>query len=682
MKGDQGIELGLLVTGRISRISSSSSGSVDEIYETNSSSFSSCKKFWYRLIALVGIFLVGLWHFSTLTSSKPLFIELHDDCTTTEVHCDGVGMGDETHESHAGDENKGPSFVWNLTGMTMALATARADLEAKMRVNYGDFYDTIFFENGVSVGRSVMMPGGCGHKPPQISTDRFQRKLIIKLLQVQRLSSSTRSSSAVDSGRPLPVSFVWATGGEGLAAGYGNLFNESFSSVLEQATHDVFAAVGINFVVRNYAMEFFSSALESALCSKEIFGKDIDLLLWDYGSMYWVQELFHWRAALLKEAKPVHIMYQGYAYTSCRGDDPIDSGSQLMRNMQDLGFASFMSNGNVIRKMVANIPDSSGLSETEQQALPPFVRNYRCAQHLEYGNPQCVKPKFSHPCQSNGWYSGWKWHALKGYFMSLFIIEVLDDAVKELVRRSDEDPATLLSQLLAEENADYVIFERAEVPSMFQKSLPPSGQDGFDIDLFINGNSICHTARLPAEIRFKGILTETNQTGFYLYDRGVEVEQAKKTTSGSELMRLVYTAADRKYKDCPLEMLHGERDFFYVDSREGWKKLVVPNDSSLKEYGNGQPLQGLVVFCFADCEYGVCPSGSHRRRFPIAYGIQVNNVAVTDLWTIGESECSIVRNERGYRWTPNTDGRFEVQFRVKDTSDPGSFLQVSSIIVY
>ena len=48
--------------------------------------------------------------------------------------------------------------------------------------------------------------------------------------------------------------FVWATGGASTAAGHGNLLNETYTAFLERAVKDVFAAVGIGFEARNYAI--------------------------------------------------------------------------------------------------------------------------------------------------------------------------------------------------------------------------------------------------------------------------------------------------------------------------------------------------------------------------------------------------------------------------------------------
>ena len=71
---------------------------------------------------------------------------------------------------------------------------------------------------------------------------------------------------------------VWATGGHSAAAGHGNLFNESYTSFLEQAVSNVFGAIAIEFEGRNYAMGGTPSAPEMALCQEAVFGTDIDVV--------------------------------------------------------------------------------------------------------------------------------------------------------------------------------------------------------------------------------------------------------------------------------------------------------------------------------------------------------------------------------------------------------------------
>jgi hypothetical protein len=51
--------------------------------------------------------------------------------------------------------------------------------------------------------------------------------------------------------------FVWVTAGHSAAAGHGNFQNETSIAFLNQAVTQVFAAIGIDFEGRNYAMGGF-----------------------------------------------------------------------------------------------------------------------------------------------------------------------------------------------------------------------------------------------------------------------------------------------------------------------------------------------------------------------------------------------------------------------------------------
>ena len=125
------------------------------------------------------------------------------------------------------------------------------------------------------------------------SLDRLKRKLHMKLLEVQmgirreeedvngcdcvhgdipvthdseeggredETDTTTTSRGNTDELDPSSSSpkfhsnFVWATGGSSIAAGHGNLFNETYTAFLERGVKDVFAAVGIEFEARNHAI--------------------------------------------------------------------------------------------------------------------------------------------------------------------------------------------------------------------------------------------------------------------------------------------------------------------------------------------------------------------------------------------------------------------------------------------
>jgi hypothetical protein len=198
----------------------------------------------------------------------------------------------------------------NLQLPSLILA-ARDKAIQSLKVDYGEKYFSEIFEqkqDGKVVIRKAFVPAA-----KSVSTERFKRKLQLKILQVQtgyrtqektvdgcdcvaqkpttkkagsvrsrRLQNSSDVSSAED--EEAFAKFIWTTGGHSAAAGHGNLYNESYTAYMERAIKDVFASVGIEFIGKNYAMGGMTSAPEIALCAEAIFGSDTDAVSWDYVS--------------------------------------------------------------------------------------------------------------------------------------------------------------------------------------------------------------------------------------------------------------------------------------------------------------------------------------------------------------------------------------------------------------
>jgi hypothetical protein len=60
--------------------------------------------------------------------------------------------------------------------------------------------------------------------------------------------------------------------------------------------------------------------------------------------------------------------------------------------------------------------------------------------------------------------------------------------------------------------------------------------------------------------------------------------------------------------------------------------------------------------------------------------MQVNGVDVTILREF--QECTLLQHENGFRWPPNKQGRLELGVRVNEGAAPGSYVRVSSVIVW
>lgn len=199
---------------------------------------------------------------------------------------------DQRRDYHGGD------FLSNAD-LLMLVKKSRDRVVDELKSKYGgaERFSSIFESSPGKLREAFVSPDQNG-----VSLQRFQRKLQMKILQVQASISrentelfkgcdcnegliGTRrqllSSKQIDS---IPVKrflsrFVWSTAGHSAAAGHGNLHNESYTAFLEHVAKPIFDAVGIKFEGRNYAMGGMASAPLLALCNEAIYGTDGKSLL-------------------------------------------------------------------------------------------------------------------------------------------------------------------------------------------------------------------------------------------------------------------------------------------------------------------------------------------------------------------------------------------------------------------
>jgi hypothetical protein len=182
------------------------------------------------------------------------------------------------------------------------------------------------------------------------------------------------------------------------------MWRESYTAVMERGVKDIFATVGLNFIGRNYAMGGTSSAPEIAMCVKEVFGTDIDVLSWDTGMTdgrnYAGMQQYFLRAALLPN-KPafmaIHIAGGGKS-----------NRQTLMNELENIGLTALVLN----QEKTGAIPDTMGLADEEVAEMPKFVRNFKCGKQIEKGDPGCGLEKFNATmCTSRkfktSWHPGW-----------------------------------------------------------------------------------------------------------------------------------------------------------------------------------------------------------------------------------------------------------------------------------
>jgi hypothetical protein len=183
------------------------------------------------------------------------------------------------------------------------LEDAKNNLIQRLKGDYGDYFHKIFvnLEDGSFI---PIEPYGNQSFP------LLERKLMIKVLSAQKRLKALEANvngchceadymgnqrrldndiieTEIDqtSNGDFYAKYVWSTGGHSAAAAHGNLYNESYTAIMEQDLKEIFGSIGIEFEGRNYAMGGTQSAAEMAMCWKEIFGDDTDFFSWDFGMM-------------------------------------------------------------------------------------------------------------------------------------------------------------------------------------------------------------------------------------------------------------------------------------------------------------------------------------------------------------------------------------------------------------
>jgi hypothetical protein len=287
-----------------------------------------------------------------------------------------------------------------------------------------------------------------------------------------------------------------------------------------------------------------------------------------------------------------------------------------------------------------------------------------------------------------------KQHALTGNLLALFLVDVLLEALQDLESSTDA-LAVRLARLEAVEGADNERF-RSEAPL---PKLPTYVFNPSDFSVTSNlfqKRSLCHTARLPSEMRYNGILTgKTAQEFDHFYREGMEREKADKLMSTmfdegadidsieSDEMKLVYTEAFRQRR-CNATLNIDYPDAFYAGPNEGWKNLKILTPIEKETYKIDSP-EGLIVVCLV--QPNLYNKGFNGREIQVGdlkqhplVAFRVNGQDVEALSWI--DSCFILNGSQGHYWKIGSDGQYEIEARVgNNDNNEHDILQISSVIL-
>jgi hypothetical protein len=198
------------------------------------------------------------------------------------------------------------------------------------------------------------------------------------------------------------------------AAAHGDLYNESYTAVIERFVRPSFQELGIWFQGKNYAMGGTESGPEVVLCVPAIFGTDIDVLSWDFGMTdadNFAHFEMYFRHASMLPSRPaaVGLIMQSYGY---------DLRVMVLRHLERSGVPALYLPPELHKQVEDEaVPDSFGLSQVELDAMPPYVQSYKCNGEIERGDPGCDDKKWTpwnltgmancHWLYRTGWHAGW-----------------------------------------------------------------------------------------------------------------------------------------------------------------------------------------------------------------------------------------------------------------------------------
>lgn len=497
---------------------------------------------------------------------------------------------------------------------------------------------------------------------------------------------------------------------------------------MERHLKPVFRSIGIHYVGRNMAAGGTSGAEEVALCSNAYFGKDVDLQSWDYGMTDGKnadkQFIYAWRIAGLSQLKP------------SKHDSDLDIPSRpafMVLNYNSYSAFSFasmeMKNLTAValfdgaRQAVSTVvPDTEQITDEIIRGLPPFLQYFRCGGALE-NQGQCKEKKYNFTdCETRShrasWHPGYRSQALDGTLMALGVLTALEEAMDQLAelepaKESKKAAKTRLTklfhQLNNEEQKRYDDFMKDPLPLHEGKWLEPM-QDVVSVKDMLTLPNFCHTAKMPADQRFRGLLTEdfdkttinpaierTFERGFSwkeVYD-SENAKAANPTSWKNPVPRheeFIIVSTDYE-KECPIDTFLDLADNFYVSSRHGWRHLTLPNDSEKKFYSefDARKGKGWIMVCFGRCSWGKCapddvqPGNNKLNPQSGHLEMEINGVTVTTYETTGMGCQFLSHNDTTsnlrYNWTPNADGKYKIRARVADAETFGH-IKFSSFIFF
>jgi hypothetical protein len=346
------------------------------------------------------------------------------------------------HDSAAAASEDVPSTTLELLGR---IALRQRQLNNEIIREYGVFGKHIF--NKINLEKIIQLS--------PLSQTKLLRKIMIKIV-LGRIHNKANNDEGAEGNQPAAPTFHWVTAGDSSAAGHGNAYSQSYTSILQSTASDIFQSAGIKFVASNRAGNAFSG-MEIAFCMKQIFGADVDALSWDFMPL----DTNHFDP--LSSSRGLDPLLFGEMVGMTYPELPmlyflgkgagVEVQQQIIGGLENrgVGFAMmmeaslrevaliFLPNGND-KDIGANQPavvakfHCNGAIEGFE-ACDDFTQMYQCYSK-EGGECARVKYDVAKACTNSRyqtpWNDGFKMHRLKGRLLGYHLIEMLCLATLEL----------------------------------------------------------------------------------------------------------------------------------------------------------------------------------------------------------------------------------------------------------
>jgi hypothetical protein len=271
-----------------------------------------------------------------------------------------------------------------------------------------------------------------------------------------------------------------------------------------------------------------------------------------------------------------------------------------------------------------------------------------------------------------------------GSVMALAMVDILEAAASGLVQRGKYKPTKLMNELKAEEDLEYDKFLRSDLTAQARENIL---QDpAIDMNVVVRQRPFCRTARLPAQARYLGIMSDNNVhaspiISYTNYEMGIPTEVAKRTPNPDTAMRLTYDTP-HDARGCPVPLNQDFKDLYLVTPGDGWQSITVPNKREKEYYlaSAKEPLKGLVMLVLTTCGWH-CPPGDLREDSFLtgAIEVEVNGLKATNV-SSAWGGIFLKHGDNDVYFPANAQGQYEIRARV--TEEGASYMRLSGISIW